>query len=71
MSRHDYTVKKKKNHIFILMVKHLPVEIYLQCELLVKALGNRVECLFYWWCELWPVVDTLLIIQSFEKQLEI
>lgn len=29
--------------IFILMVIHLPVEIYLQCEVLVKALGNRVK----------------------------
>ena len=25
------------------MLKHLPVEISLQCEVLVKALGNRVK----------------------------
>lgn len=35
--------KKNKNHfIFILII--LPVEIYLQCEVLVKTLANRVKC---------------------------
>lgn len=34
------------NHfIYILMI--LPIEISLQCEVLVKALGNRVTCLSY------------------------
>lgn len=40
--------KKKKRFILILMLINLPVEISLQCEVLVKALGNRVKCLPYW-----------------------